>query len=290
MARLVRVAVVMVAMLSTALVAAPAQAGQHNIARWYALCHYVRSAMDDPIVHPGQPGASHMHDFFGNLTTDAYSTPKSLARQATSCALPQDHSGYWVPQMSFDHVSLAPTYVSTSWDPGGFDHVAAPPAGLEVVAGDADAPGPQSMQVVEWNCGSRPTGPGGTPERNRPYDCTPYQQIGAQGIAVHVSFPNCWDGIVTGGNDSAHLAYGTRGLDGSGQCPAGFDIPIAHLILRVQYSILDPLDQDGSIGLSLASGRWWTYHADFMSAWQQPKLQDLVDGCLNAQVLCGQLP
>ena len=31
-------------------------------------------APDDPIVYPKQPGASHLHDFFGNETTNAFST------------------------------------------------------------------------------------------------------------------------------------------------------------------------------------------------------------------------
>ncbi len=33
---------------------------------------------DDPIVHPGHPGAAHMHDFFGSEATDASSTAASL--------------------------------------------------------------------------------------------------------------------------------------------------------------------------------------------------------------------
>ena len=30
-------------------------------------CKYSHTLMDDPIVFPGRPGASHMHDFFGNV-------------------------------------------------------------------------------------------------------------------------------------------------------------------------------------------------------------------------------
>lgn len=37
-------------------------------------CGFSHVATDDPIVHPGQPGASHEHVFFGNTTTDAAST------------------------------------------------------------------------------------------------------------------------------------------------------------------------------------------------------------------------
>jgi hypothetical protein len=29
---------------------------------------------DDPIVHPGQPGATHLHEFFSNRSTNAGST------------------------------------------------------------------------------------------------------------------------------------------------------------------------------------------------------------------------
>src|SRR5215210_4308885 len=35
-------------------------------------------ARDDPIVYPGQPGKSHLHQFFGNTDTDANSTYQSL--------------------------------------------------------------------------------------------------------------------------------------------------------------------------------------------------------------------
>jgi hypothetical protein len=50
--------------------------------------------MDDPIVFPGQPGASHMHDFFGNETTNAYSTQSSMLAGATNCRIPSDTAGY----------------------------------------------------------------------------------------------------------------------------------------------------------------------------------------------------
>jgi hypothetical protein len=39
---------------------------------------------DDPIVFPRQPGAAHQHDFFGNTSTNAYSTDASLAGKPTS--------------------------------------------------------------------------------------------------------------------------------------------------------------------------------------------------------------
>jgi len=41
---------------------------------------------DDPIVFPGQPGKSHLHTFFGNTLTDAFSTVDSIAKTGNSKA------------------------------------------------------------------------------------------------------------------------------------------------------------------------------------------------------------
>jgi hypothetical protein len=59
--------------------------------------HY---APDDPIRNFGAPGASHLHCFFANPTTNAYSTYKSLRNRALkSRAIGSDVNGtaYWFP-------------------------------------------------------------------------------------------------------------------------------------------------------------------------------------------------
>src|SRR6266498_3077280 len=69
-------------------------------------CQRSHELNDDPIVFPGQPGASHLHVFAGNRTTNAFSTPQSLAaNSATTCGdQPLDASGYWVPAVYIDGV------------------------------------------------------------------------------------------------------------------------------------------------------------------------------------------
>src|SRR5919198_781505 len=59
-------------------------------------------ARDDPIVHPGQPGASHLHSFIGNTATDAASTIASLESGGSTCGKGMDQvdrSAYWVPAL-----------------------------------------------------------------------------------------------------------------------------------------------------------------------------------------------
>jgi hypothetical protein len=43
-------------------VSMPAASGSQG---WLVACPFSHSLPDDPIVYPGQPGMSHMHDFFG---------------------------------------------------------------------------------------------------------------------------------------------------------------------------------------------------------------------------------
>src|SRR5919197_133805 len=56
-------------------------------------CPYSHSLMDDPIVFPGQPGASHMHDFFGNESVNAFSTMASMLAGQTTCRVTRRATG-----------------------------------------------------------------------------------------------------------------------------------------------------------------------------------------------------
>ena len=40
---------------------------------------------DDPILAFARPGSSHRHAFYGNSTTDAFTTTKSLLRSKSTC-------------------------------------------------------------------------------------------------------------------------------------------------------------------------------------------------------------
>src|SRR6266516_5979553 len=120
-----------------------------------ALCCFSHAAPDDPIVHPGLPGMSHLHDFFGNVTTDAYSGYASLRAGGTTCRTTQDASGYWVPALLRAGVPVTPLAVKIYYRAArGADAAAIqpPPPGLRMVAGDAMASAPQPGHVTFWGC------------------------------------------------------------------------------------------------------------------------------------------
>src|SRR5438445_6475684 len=93
-------------------------------------CSYSHSLKDDPIMDPGMPGAAHMHDFYGNTTTDAFSTPQTLLGGPTTCSDSLDATGYWAPATFMNGVQVTPIRAE-SWYFGSVGSVVALPANLE---------------------------------------------------------------------------------------------------------------------------------------------------------------
>lgn len=258
--------------LALALPAAPPTVG------WTIDCKLSHEAMEDPIVFPGQPGASHLHDFFGNTTTDAFSTYESLVQGGTTCERADDTAAYWAPTLYFegspigyreneiDFYYRSRTYPLSDVQPF--------PAGLRVIAGSPHATGPQSTKAVDWDCADG----GPDLDTNHPVDC------GAGYVSADIKFPDCWDGVHLDSTDhKSHMAYATKGEDGRFRCPATHPVPVPTLKFSVDWNV-----HDGT-RISLASGPYYTLHADFINSWQPGTLEALVAQCINPGVNCGKL-
>src|SRR5436190_14331332 len=78
----------------------PKSAAPDVVGAFRFVCTAGQVLPDDPIVYPGQPGKSHLHQFYGNEDANAHSTLVSLRAKGTStsnCApLPVNRSGYWM--------------------------------------------------------------------------------------------------------------------------------------------------------------------------------------------------
>ena len=235
-------------------------------------CGYSHRAPDDPIVFPGQPGLSHDHTFIGNDTTNAFSTLATLKAGTSSCRRAGDTAAYWVPTLLAAGGKLVfPSHASVYYRRRTLAPVQPFPQGLEVVAGNSKATAPQGLMITSWNCGPV----AGIPPQATIPACPDARQ---QGLALHVQFPSCWDGVNLDSPDhKSHMAYATRG-----RCPA--DHPVA--VPALQVNVRCP--SAGGAGLVLASGGQYSGHADFFNAWDQTVLAQLVDGCLNALRHCQQ--
>jgi hypothetical protein len=234
-------------------------------------CRYTHSSMDDPIVYPRRPGLSHRHDFFGNASTNAYSTRASLLRASTTCRRGDDRAAYWVPSLFKDGRVVVPIRAQVYYRTAGRDPrtIRAFPAGLKVIAGNAHARRPQDTRVVSWHCGPR--------SGMRPRSSVPTCPAGAR-LRLRVRFPDCWDGRrLDSAEHRSHMAYSRRH-----RCPRSHPVAVPRLVVNIVYPIA------GGSGVTLASGPAYTAHADFVNAWRQPALVALVRRCLNRARHCGR--
>jgi hypothetical protein len=249
---------------------------------WLNKCGYSHSAMNDPIVFPRQPGASHLHDFLGNKSTNARSTLRSMRAAGTTCTLKTDTAGYWAPALYRNGTRVLPRgswagratrqqiyYRDDNVAPG--THIHTIPADLRLVAGQSHAmsaaENPELGKEIYWGCSDNSTGKRGAP----PASCS------SGIISLHIGFPNCWDGVRTHRNDTVHVVY-----PHSYRCPAKYPTALPRVILRLEYPV-GPTT--GTI--TLGSGATYTVHGDFWNTWQQTRLNRLVADCLNTDKDCG---
>ncbi|MGH2660939.1 MAG: DUF1996 domain-containing protein [Actinomycetota bacterium] len=265
--------------LVPALAAPPASAQTALTGNFWVRCRYSHSLTDDPIVLPGQPGASHMHDFFGNESVNAGSTTASMLAATTTCRIPSDTAGYWTPTAYLGGVPIEPSVMRVYYlgVPGTVETI---PPDLKFVGGNRAAASPAENPHVFWYCGA--TNEVKTPKMDAPYDCTPWSQYRfVDGVVGVVDLPNCWNGTGLGPTDVVYPV--------AGQCPAGYPHVLPRVSERVHFGIMNPLNPDGSVGMTLSSGPYYTLHADFWNTWQQARLDQLVADCLVAHVGCGSV-
>lgn len=275
---------VVLALLAAFMLPAQARATDEFIVQ----CAYSHSLPDDPIVSFGQPGASHLHDFCGNTTTNANSTYQSLLQGPSTAGTPAgvDNAAYWMPAMWIGQQRYVPKYMRIYYKrdaPSPVKVVAFPP-GAKMIAGDKNRTTP-SPGIVSFSCGAGT--PGDSPTSGQPpYPCA--GSIGGDdskdGLVGRVIFPHCWDGNGTDPTD--FTGYGAT-------CPAGWKyVPRLRIGFHYFACVANGtiFTGSGTPGLGVVTfgshpGEipWTGDHADFYNAWDQTVLQQTIDQRINAQ-------
>jgi Domain of unknown function (DUF1996) len=223
---------------------------------YYAIgCSFSHRNNDDPVVFPGQPGKSHSHTYIGNRSVNAATTPALLLGGRSTCESEFDSSAYWMPTLFVGEDDITPLTSIVYYVNRSRERIAAPPKGLMMIAGNADAKSRQPKGIVSWSCGAV----GGKPRFHTIPACSEEQMLQLQ-----ATFPNCWDGRRLDSPDhKQHMRYASRGL-----CPSSHPVALPQLILIVLYPPVP-------LGSQVASGRF-AAHADFMNGWDQVELERLV--------------
>ena len=263
------------------------------------ICNASHLSYDDPIVYPGQPGKSHLHQFFGNTGTDAYSTYSSLRTTGSStCNSPLNRSAYWMPAMLNDKAQvIKPDYISIYYkrrpksDPmckligaGGCVDL---PRGLRFVFGyNMLNPAATPTGAAYFNCQ-------GTGAISGHYNTLPTAQkncpVTAQ-LGAIISAPECWDGKnLDSADHRSHVAYSAYIGQSYAQCPATHPYVIPTFTMGAWYSqglVAEPwhLSSDEMPGMTMTPGS--TLHADWFGGWDSTVMSMWASNCVDKLLNC----
>jgi len=240
-------------------------------------CGSSHSAMDDPIVFPRQPGAAHMHEFFGNRSTNASSTHASMLGKQTTCPFAGDTAGYWAPALYDSAGRRIPARRMTVYyrdRPQETRPVTPFPPDFRMIAG---AP---TSGAWGFNC----DGTGLTPTVR--ISCAG-QSAGHTFVRGTVIFPNCGKldaagRIITDSSDHrSHVAYPISDRQG---CPASHPIKLPHLKVNIRWDITNCIQARCVLSSDMAAPcnvPGCSLHSDFWNTWDQGALINMVRTKLN---------
>ena len=250
--------------------------GHPNDGNFRVTCQYSHFNYDDPIVYPGQKSAAHLHMFFGNTKTDAYTTASSLvASGGGSCnGFALNRSGYWTPAvLDGQGNAVVPYQILVYYKTKFADKVVRMPQGLKMLAG-AVMGTPMASGGTEhlfWSCG-----PNGTIKNKS----GTIPSCGADPINATVYFPECWNGNLDSADHRSHL----KQIGPAETCPS------SHPKRLPRIGVLMYFKPQSTAGWSLSSDhggpRGGSLHADWMGGWHDGTMDRWVNGCLKARKNC----
>ncbi|VXC87914.1 DUF1996 domain-containing protein [Sphingomonas sp. 8AM] len=284
-----------------------AQTGRPDVVGAFRfLCSAGDVKRDDPIVFPGQPGKSHLHQFFGNTGANAYSTYATLRTTGEStCGNILNRSAYWIPAM-LDGVGkvVRPDYVVIYYKRLPEDSpqcktmgkaCVALPRGMRYIFGYNMAT--DKAEHFYFNCDGPTATSGAYPDLvTAAKNCPAGNRIGAV-----VAGPQCWDGKnLNSADHRSHVGYPDFNDRGQLLCPANLPYVIPTFSLGAWYTVDDNLDRSGewkpgTQTWSLSSDNMpgmpakrpgSTFHADWMGAWDDATMKAWIDNCINKLLTC----
>lgn len=264
------------------------------------LCSPGQLSYDDPLVFPGQPGKSHLHQFYGNLNANASSTYESLRTSGySSCgdphANPANRSAYWIPALLDGKGNVVqPDWVqlyykrspktSTGCTSGTYMKACTGlPNGLRFIFGYDMLSGNNPLPF-RFICGA--TGTEGSTLAAALANCP-----AGSTLDVRQDAPDCWDGKnLDTANHRDHLAYMSSGWWGYQKCPDDHPIGIPTLTLVIEYHIASGDNpslwrfSSDAMHPELPAGS--TMHADYFEAWDPTIKAMWTDNCIDKMLSC----
>ena len=293
----------------------PVTAAPDVVGAFRFICSAGQLAYDDPIVYPGQPGKSHLHQFYGNTAVNAHSTYQSLRTEGQStCMSPLNRSAYWMPAMLDGRGNvIRPDYIMiyykrrpasdpkcdpSSGDPQAMGICVPLPNGLKFVFGFDMLTGKAPTGSTYFNCDGAGATQGHYPDI---VTASKYCPSGSR-LGAIVNAPNCWDGKnLDSPNHRDHVSYASYGSWGYLKCPSTHPYVIPGFTLGAWYTTDATLDRSGTwepgktvtwhLSSDIMSGMapakpGTTFHADWWGAWDNTVMAMWMDNCINKLLSC----
>lgn len=271
--------------------------GPQTIGAFRVSCGFAKMAYDDPIVLPGQPGASHLHTFTGNTGVDAFSTVESIATQGNSTCEggTLNRSAYWFPALvdTGNGKPLVPK-VNVVYYKGSYEFdiskiIQPVPAGLRMVSGNAKNTDP-TKTGAQYSC----TGSAGTSTWFRTLTglAAAPQCIAGGEMIMSIVFPLCWDGVnLDSPNHASHMSGAVQDQTSpfAKHCPADHPVALPEISFNVHYAITDATavsrwrlasDMDPTLPAGISG------HGDYFLGWDKDVMQTFVTKCDAAKMDC----
>ncbi len=267
---------------------------------------------DDPVLYPGQPGKSHLHQPWGNKDFSASTTAASLgASLATNCnntPFPLNRSSYWMPAMLNDQgqvispdlivvyykrITLHSRYCTagSGWTKGICVGL---PNEIRFIFGWNPVAPTAKVEGASWYC---------TAGDNQHHDnlddvfasgCTVGSTLVADTLA-----PDCWDGKYLDSPDHrSHMAYGSYGDWGYLKCDAGHPYVIPQQQNKAMWTVTADMigtRPDGTkySRIKLSSDAMLpgakpgqTLHADYTEKWVAEAKALWLTNCIERALSC----
>lgn len=278
------------------------EGGQFRIA-----CEFSHFAYDDPLVFPFQPGAAHLHMFFGNTHVNANSTYDTLLNSGSSTCNGQElnRTAYWVPAMFDGEGNVrVPERIVLYYKGEGFSNgksVPYPPEAAFIATENINTIGNDnggSLGKFSFVCSDQWSVTGGYADGNTMPDCDGDGFLDLYGVEdnphvvleVNIKFPQCWNGEDPSdwANNFALAAVG--GWYGS-FCTGGYDVNLPNLEYFVNYRVeLGETTKDWYLSSDIDPQTFTrtgeggaTIHGDWWGGWHSEINQMWIDNCVNFQ-------
>ncbi len=262
-------------------------------------CTVSHFGYDDPIAKWGKPGEAHLHMFFGNTETNAFSTSDTILNKGNGTCQHEElnRTAYWLPAMldGNDNVLRPDSIVVYYESLANKDNLQNFPEGLNFISGNALATEPQTevgFRGASFFCGwynkadhgADATVPSSEGGQSIP-DCDP--EIYSH-LQINLSSPFCWNGELDWSHHNPNVVYPEDMA--SRTCPASHDIKLPNLWYRYHYDIRNDTTNTGSWYFSsdvdfetgeLRGPAGSSLHADWWNGWNQELIDVIYDNCIK---------